>query len=306
MKLARSRLFAQYDNCWNIGIIHEPISSLLRPRPNLKIEWFHPVEHGKFLADPFPIKHANNLYIMCEQFDRRAHKGRIVFFELKEHMATARPEVAIELPFHLSYPYVFTHDGDRYCLLQSKTTNEIMLFKAGDFPRKWGKVATLVRDFSGADASIFQFDGQWWLTSSAEGNYSAEKLFIWRASSPLGPWTPHASNPVKTNIASSRPAGTPFVYNGNLYRPSQDCSKIYGARIIINRIIRLTSTEFEEEQAAIIEPDSRGDYPEGAHTIADASEITLIDGKRMCYRNASIDRLARFGSRLKSYLVHTT
>ena len=40
---------------------------------------------------------------------------------------------------------------------------------------------------------------------------------------------------VKTDVRSARPAGTPFVYQGELYRPAQDCSRTYGGSIVIHR-----------------------------------------------------------------------
>ncbi len=43
-----------------------------------------------------------------------------------------------------------------------------------------------------------------------------------------GPWEPHRRNPVKCDVRGSRPAGTPFVHGGELYRPAQDGSKRYG------------------------------------------------------------------------------
>jgi len=56
------------------------------------------------------------------------------------------------------------------------------------------------------------------------------KLRVWFADDLLGSWCPHPGNPVKPDIRSARPAGTPFVHDGALYRPAQDCSRTYGAR----------------------------------------------------------------------------
>src|SRR5213596_456309 len=57
---------------------------------------------------------------------------------------------------------------------------------------------------------------------------------------PLGPWRPHPGNPVKVDVRSSRPAGGPFLFGGNLYRPAQDCSRTYGGGITINRVTHLS------------------------------------------------------------------
>ena len=62
-----------------------------------------------------------------------------------------------------------------------------------------------------------------------------------------GPWRPHASNPVKIDVCSARSAGTPFLVDCALFRPAQDCSRSYGGRITINRVQKLSPTEFLEE-----------------------------------------------------------
>ncbi|GAG66909.1 unnamed protein product, partial [marine sediment metagenome] len=91
-------------------------------------------------------------------------------------------------------------------------------------------------------------------------------------------WKPHASNPIKVDVRSARPAGNPFYHNGNFYRPSQDCSEIYGGKIVLNRITRLSPTEFKEEKVNVIGPYKNSPYPDGIHTISSVGDMTIIDG----------------------------
>ena len=94
---------------------------------------------------------------------------------------------------------------------------------------------------------------------------------------------PHPANPVKTNICSSRPAGNFFIENDILYRPAQDCSKTYGGRIALNKITKLTTTEFEEETVGYINPVKNSFYNKGIHTISSAGNYTVIDAKRFTF-----------------------
>jgi hypothetical protein len=274
--------FFRHDE-WNIGIVREPIHAFLRPGARPVIDWLPPLEHGKFLADPFGFQDTRNqrLYILCEEFDYSTSRGRIVSIEIANGISTSAPEHVIDLQIHASYPYLFEDQGETYCIPETHQAREIGLYKAEQFPYKWVKVAALVRDFAGVDGTLFRHDGRFWLASTSKEHGPSDKLFIWHAPDLLGPWRPHAANPVKADIRSSRPAGTPFLYSGQLYRPAQDCSRTSGGRIVLNRVIRLTSTEFEEEPAAIIEPDANGPYPHGTHTISAAGNVTLVDGKRM-------------------------
>jgi len=136
----------------------------------------------------------------------------------------------------------------------------------------------LVDAFDGVDPTLFQHEGRWWLLCSSRHQGSLHNLFIWYADTLLGPWRPHDGNPVKNDVRSSRPAGTPFAHEGHLYRPTPDCSRTYGARVVLNRINKLTPEEFVEEAVREISPIAP--YSDGVHTLSSCGEMTLIDGKR--------------------------
>src|SRR6185436_19157488 len=105
-------------------------------------------------------------------------------------------------------------------------------------------------------------------------------LFIFHAMDLFGPWAAHPLNPVKADLRSARPAGPLFEHNGALYRPAQDCSRAYGGAIALNRIRVLSATDFVEETVSVLEPDPRGPFPDGLHTLMGVGNITLVDGKR--------------------------
>jgi len=77
---------------------------------------------------------------------------------------------------------------------------------------------------------------------------------------------------VKTDIRSARPGGTPFEYEGQLYRPAQDCSKTGGGKIVLNRVGRLTPTEFSRRTCCHRCTYADTPYQDGLHTLS-AAEI---------------------------------
>jgi hypothetical protein len=202
-----------------------------------------------------------------------------VSIELTDWDHPAKARVAIELPIHVSYPYLLEDQDRVYCVPETYQAREIALYEAEKFPHKWRKVASLIRNFPAVDGTVFQYDGRWWLACSSYP-MGRDSVFMWHAQDLFGPWRPHSRNPVKTDIRSSRSAGTPFIHGGFLYRPAQDSSRTYGGRIVINRVTRLTPTEFEEEPAAVIEPYANGPYPYGVHTVAAVGDVTILDGQR--------------------------
>jgi len=264
---------------WNIGFVRSPISAFLEPGFRSPISWFPPTDPGKYLADPFAIVRDDLVYVLCEEFDYWKNKGRIVSIELTDWRRPAKARVAIELPIHVSYPYLLENQGRVYCVPETRRAREVALYEAEEFPDKWRRIGSLIRDFPAVDSTLFQYDGRWWLACGSSPMRRGS-LFMWHAQDLFGPWKAHSNNPVKTNIHSSRPAGTPFTHGGFLYRPAQDCSRTYGGGIIINRVTRLTPTEFEEKLAAVIEPYADGAYPHGLHTLTSIGDVTLLDGQR--------------------------
>jgi len=142
----------------------------------------------------------------------------------------------------------------------------------------------------------FEHEGRWWLMYT-DATAPMTDLYVWWADDLLGDWHPHAANPVKIDARSARPAGTPFVHAGALYRPAQDCSRSYGGATAICRVDVLTPTAFSEEVVRVIRSTQKS-YGRGMHTLASTGDHTLVDGKRLVFTLAGTRRALR--SRLAS------
>ncbi len=266
---------------WNIGLVSDPIHRFLDRRYSPEIRYLPGQDNRNiFRADPFGIATDDGVTILFELFDYRVGTGVIAGIEMSDPERPTRPQVICEQPFHISYPYLFQHRGHIYCVPETGQARRITLYKAGEFPSEWTKVADLVTDMAGVDSTLFRHNGTWWLFCSDADADPNLNLFIWYSPRLTGPWRSHLGNPVKTDVRSARPAGTPFEHDGRLYRPSQDCSGSYGGRVAINRIVTLTPTEFREEKVAILEPNAKGPFPHGIHTLSAVGNGTLVDGMR--------------------------
>jgi hypothetical protein len=96
-----------------------------------------------------------------------------------------------------------------------------------------------------------------------------------------GVWRPHVLNPLKCDIRSARPAGRPFRLDGRLYRPAQDCSRVYGGGLAINEILDLSPSSFRERTVLTVQPDPGGPYPDGIHHLVIEDGLILLDGCRL-------------------------
>ena len=151
----------------------------------------------------------------------------------------------------------------------------------------------LVEDFPGVDPTVFSHEGRWWLTCTRKGTHEDVELWMWHAFDLVGPWTAHVRNPVKTDVRGARPAGPPFVHEGMLYRPAQDCSRTYGGRIMVQRVTHLTPSRFAEEPITVLEATPRSAFPGGPHTLTPVGNRVLVDGRRAVFVWAALRAFLR-------------
>ncbi|MHB0999883.1 MAG: glucosamine inositolphosphorylceramide transferase family protein [Armatimonadota bacterium] len=264
---------------WNIGIVDHPIHTFLSPDFIPDIRWLPTPKNGTFHADPFGMVKDDHTFIFMEEYDYQQWKGKISVIEIIDGRFS-NPVPVMEMPCHMSYPYLIEHDDAIYCIPETCEIREVVLYKAVEFPYRWSTAKTLIRGIAAVDSTVFYYNNMWWMFCTDDDDNPNEKLFIWYAEDLSGPWKPHLSNPVKTDRCSARPGGTPFIHDGAIYRPSQDCTNSYGNRLIINRICELTTSTYIEERAAVAGPFSKEPYKNGTHTLSSIGSMTLIDAKR--------------------------
>lgn len=259
---------------WTVGVADAPIHAFLDGTP--PIHWLEEQGGTRYLADPFGVEHEGRIMTLVEDYDYAANRGVVSAIDVTSN---GPPEVVLDTGVHSSYPYLVADGGEIYCVPETYQANEVRLYRAVDFPARWELVGTLLEDFAALDTTVFRHEGRWWLFCTDHANDSNTKLHVFHAPSLEGPWRAHALNPVKTDVRSARPAGTPFVHAGYLYRPAQDGSVSYGGGLTITRIDTLTPTRFAEEIVTSVQPPP-GRYSDGMHTLSSAGRLTLVDGRR--------------------------
>ena len=238
-----------------------------------------PDDGSRFYADPFPILHKGVVTLFVEDFIHSLGKGIISAVAFGPDGALGVPEPVLELPVHLSYPFVFAREGEVWMVPESCAAGTIELFRATNFPGGWVKEATLVSGVVASDATLLEHDGRWWLfaTVKADGGSFSDALHLWSAENFRGPWTPHRRNPVLIDIASARPAGRVVLRDGVLWRPVQDCRQGYGAALALARITQLDDEGFAQQVETIL---TAGPLWPGRrlHTLNQAGGFEFIDG----------------------------
>jgi hypothetical protein len=262
---------------WNIGILDQSPADVLANGISSSIEWLPEATSNEYYADPFGWKVKDELKIVFEKYHYKNQKGIIALSDAKGNMQTL-----LEAKVHLSYPFVIdstTNENNRIILPESHAANNLFCFDSAN--PKNGKI--IMENVPAVDATPVHYNDRWWIFCTKPGPLSNTKLFIYHADQFEGPWQPHKNNPVKTDVRSSRPGGTPFMLNGKLYRPAQDCSVSYGSAIAINQITELTENSFAEKTIRRIEPQKNWKFNKGLHTFSIAGDKILIDAKRYAF-----------------------
>jgi hypothetical protein len=236
----------------------------------------------RFYADPFLFKRDGKTYLFFEDYRYNVAQAIISCAEVEGQGILSEPVEVLRRPYHLSYPFLFECDGDIYMIPETRQNRTVELYRADSFPACWSLAGVLLEDVGAVDTTIHQADGKFWMfVGLSNGNYSScDELGIFYAESLLGPWRPHRSNPVVSDVRSARPAGALFYQDGRLIRPSQDCSKAYGYALCFSEVVVLNEMEYREIPVGRIDPQWTPNNM-GTHTYSRSDDFEVIDGKSM-------------------------
>jgi hypothetical protein len=229
-------------------------------------------------ADPFVWEHGDNYYIFYEERLYSSNRGHIACLTLDNQMNPIANCVVLERPYHLSYPFIFEHQEQIYMIPETEKNGTVELYRCTCFPDHWVFAKTLLADIKAVDATLLEADGKWWLFANIrERGSSWHALHLFHTDHLLSDqWIPHPRNPIVKDIGSARPAGRIFLHNGELIRPSQDCSVRYGYATKFNHITALTDSNYAEICKWSFKPPRRRNIL-GTHTWNAAGDLTTID-----------------------------
>jgi hypothetical protein len=276
----RQHFFVDY---WNIGIAKAHISRFLDDEKP-EVHWFPIKSKRKFHADPFALPDAEDpdkINVFFETFEYKNRKG-IIDYTCYEGKYSAAVKVIAE-PEHLSYPYLLFENEEIILIPECFESGAVYRYTPEKFPLKWKSRQVILDGFPGVDNTVIKRDGLYWLFTSDKRDAVQFNLHLFYSESLLGHWAPHPKNPVKTDIRSARSAGTPFEYQNELYRPGMDYSEKVEGGIVINKVVTLSKTEFEEIPVKKIEPYSDAYFSDKIHTLSTAGNYTVIDGAREAF-----------------------
>lgn len=237
-----------------------------------------PDDGARFYADPFPFEHEGRHFVFVEEFPYATSRGVIAVAELEADGTFGRPRTVLEEPYHLSYPQILRHDGGIYMLPESSAANELVLYRAAQFPDRWVRDSVLIANANINDATLLQVDGQFWLFGTQRYDYgsASDKMVVYSAPDLRGPWKPHRLNPIAIDHSAARPGGL-FIRRGDqLLLPVQDGSATYGGGLGLVTLERL-----DADAVIFSKPHPIGPGPAwnraGIHTLNRVGSLEVVD-----------------------------
>jgi hypothetical protein len=240
-----------------------------------------------FVADPFVLRQDGAWFMFFEILNWHANKGEIGLATSMDGLHWQYQERVLVEPFHLSYPYVFEHDGQHYMMPEARQSGALRLYCASEFPVRWSFVATMIDTNDLVDASVLFANGRWWLLAGCTTRANHDTLRLFFADAITGPWSEHPASPVVCgNPHTARPAGRIILADSRIYRFGQNCHPMYGTDVRAFEITELTTSRYQERVISpnpILGPsggawNACGMHHIDAHQLAHGMWFAFVDG----------------------------
>jgi hypothetical protein len=261
-----------------------------------KVSWGNSETINGSHADPFVVKWKNEYFVFFEELLFETGRSKIVCSKLNvsdRAVVFEESKTVLKRDYRVTYPFLIREGDSVYMCPEAAQSGKTTLYLAKRFPYEWKEEKDIVADMKLLDPTIVRHGDFWWLFAAASDRGAGSRLLLYYSDELLGHWRPHARNPVKSDNLSTRPGGQPFEQGGILYRPAQNCETTYGQNLVLNKIVKLSPEEFEEETVAGGMPAQLERYRDGLHHISYDGELVVFDAKRFLFPKNVTFRIER-------------
>lgn len=268
---------------WRVCLRRAESPRLLGTTPNTEHKWVS-APPGHMYADPFLFLNDGQMWLFFEDYSYSQRCGIICCGPIQSDLSVGPIIKCLDRPYHLSYPFVFRHNGEIFMIPESVGNGDVELWRATDFPFRWTLEKVLFKG-SLMDTTPFFHNSRWYFfTTIAEppGNGVFSALFC--ADQLTSDWVLHPRSPLCTDVRYARPAGPLQELDGRCLRPVQDCAERYGRRIHVKEVFDLTPETYSEKLVGTLEPDWEEGLL-GTHTYGYCCGVEVLDGLRFTDRN---------------------
>lgn len=231
---------------------------------------------GHFHADPFLIVVEGRTWLFFEDYNYSYGRAVIACKEVLPGGNCGEAYTVLQRPYHVSYPFVFEHDGQIWMIPESAENGTVELYRADVFPYRWTLVKELFHGKALDTTLLLDQELFWFFTTLRPERGGADSLMLFYADSIDGAWRRHPRSPISRDVRDARCAGRVFRKDGHLYRTCQNSISQYGQSFGYKRILRLTTSDYVETQGTHIFPWEHGQLC--VHHTDSTSTAEVVDG----------------------------
>lgn len=247
-----------------------------------KDEPFHLVESPKFAwaADPFLVEYKGRIYLFAELFLYRSERNGVIGYCVYENGKFGKWQIAMDEHWHLSYPNVYTRDGELFMCPESWQKNEVGIYRLLELPDKWEQVECLFSNVRYVDTTFLEHEKERYLFTFAPTFSGDDGRLLLSKEQADGTWT----SPVvlSEDRSLARPGGNILRQDGILLRVSQNCQHSYGEGLVFSQIDSLWPHYQEHVVKRIAPADLQIETKReilGVHTYNRCGTLEVIDVK---------------------------
>lgn len=260
---------------YNIGFFDFSEQVLLG---NVSIHWMKHCYQDRFFADPFILDISKDeIYVLVEELFYKDWRGRITLLTVdRDTYLLKQRKVLLDLDTHLSFPFIYRTDMGIYVIPENSASGVLNAYQFDENNEKLVWKSTLVEQ-PVIDPIIIQRDNQYLLFGSLPGKKEHENLFVWQSLDLLKGYKRVVQKPLIVDRPDcARRGGDFFTFNNVLYSAVQSCVYSYGEALRLCRVNKISSTDLDEEEVAVLYPDQS--YPNGLHTFNCYKGMCVVDG----------------------------
>lgn len=260
------------SNGWSIGFrtIDAPLQKIFPSESNIiSHDSLNRITRSptRFLADPF-LFYEDDIYYLFFEHQGEEGPAKIGLFQSPDGLNYSFKGDVIDESFHLSFPQIFKYKQDYYILPESAAINQVILYKAINFPMEWKISDTLIKNIKLKDPAILMTDTMNLITGIDE-NWNQQ---IFKSDSLFGKWDRDASFKIKKGN-EIRPGGNFFSVKGEWFIPFQNNKEGYGTGV---SLYNLREKKFEKVLSnQLYKSDSIKWFGRGMHHL----NMNKINGK---------------------------
>jgi len=260
---------------WEIGFVKKGMDGVFSDHP--EYIWVNNPFKDRWFADPFILDVTDDfIYLLVEEFRYATKKGRIALLTIeKKNYSIVDLKILLEEQYHLSFPNILRKDGRIFVYPENHGCGKLNLYELigldRDNPRLVYK--KMLCDTPLTDAVLTDIFGstQIYSTQMPDPNGCVLNVFAHDKRNEFIP-----TNSIVFDDKHARMAGQFFEYNHEIYRPAQDCNKVYGGGLVIEKCIK----QDKDVPSFMIVNTLRSNHPklrEGMHTLNMYKGFVVVD-----------------------------